>query len=76
MFISFLWSAAPIITTPLETVDALVEEEATFECVVEAFPQAEITWTRNNIPIRLELCAQKRYAWYGFLQELISSVSH
>ncbi|KAJ7335393.1 hypothetical protein JRQ81_013334 [Phrynocephalus forsythii] len=44
---------APIIITPLETVDALVEEEATFECVVEAFPQAEITWTRNNIPIRL-----------------------
>ncbi|XP_042310595.1 muscle, skeletal receptor tyrosine-protein kinase isoform X2 [Sceloporus undulatus] len=44
---------APVITTPLETVDALVEEEATFECVVESFPQAEITWTRNNIPIRL-----------------------
>nr|XP_008118561.1 PREDICTED: muscle, skeletal receptor tyrosine-protein kinase isoform X2 [Anolis carolinensis] len=44
---------APMIITPLETVDALVEEEATFECVVESFPQAEITWTRNNIPIRL-----------------------
>ncbi|KAJ6669467.1 hypothetical protein lerEdw1_000015 [Lerista edwardsae] len=43
---------APIITTPLETVDALVEEVATFVCVVESKPQAEITWTRNNIPIR------------------------
>uniref|UniRef100_A0A670ZH12 receptor protein-tyrosine kinase n=1 Tax=Pseudonaja textilis TaxID=8673 RepID=A0A670ZH12_PSETE len=43
---------APIITTPLETVDALVEEAATFVCVVKSFPQAEITWTRNNIPIR------------------------
>ncbi|XP_029141548.1 muscle, skeletal receptor tyrosine-protein kinase isoform X4 [Protobothrops mucrosquamatus] len=43
---------APIITTSLETVDALVEEAATFVCVVKSFPQAEITWTRNNIPIR------------------------
>ncbi|XP_058029190.1 muscle, skeletal receptor tyrosine-protein kinase isoform X3 [Ahaetulla prasina] len=43
---------APIVTTPLETVDALVEEAATFVCVVKSFPQAEITWTRNNIPIR------------------------
>ncbi|XP_077777654.1 muscle, skeletal receptor tyrosine-protein kinase-like isoform X2 [Podarcis muralis] len=43
---------APIITTSLETVDAQVEEVAIFECVVEAYPQAEITWTRNNIPIR------------------------
>ncbi|KAL7988633.1 hypothetical protein Chor_007552 [Crotalus horridus] len=45
---------APIITTPLETVDALVEEAATFVCVVKSFPQAEITWTRNNIPISVE----------------------
>ncbi|XP_062985262.1 muscle, skeletal receptor tyrosine-protein kinase [Elgaria multicarinata webbii] len=44
---------APMITTPLETVDALVEEAATFMCVVQSFPQAEVTWTRNNIPIRL-----------------------
>ncbi|XP_077201400.1 muscle, skeletal receptor tyrosine-protein kinase [Paroedura picta] len=43
---------APIISTALETVDALVEEVATFVCVVEAYPQAEVTWTRNNIPIR------------------------
>ncbi|XP_060093149.1 muscle, skeletal receptor tyrosine-protein kinase [Heteronotia binoei] len=43
---------APIISTALETVDALVEEIATFVCVVEAYPQAEVTWTRNNILIR------------------------
>ncbi|KAF7244665.1 Muscle, skeletal receptor tyrosine-protein kinase, partial [Varanus komodoensis] len=49
----FFSLTAPIITTPLETVDALVEEAATFVCVVESFPQAEVTWTRNNIPIRL-----------------------
>ncbi|XP_053321821.1 muscle, skeletal receptor tyrosine-protein kinase [Spea bombifrons] len=44
---------APFITTPLETVDALVEEVATFMCAVDSNPQSEITWTRNNIPIRL-----------------------
>ncbi|XP_019410930.1 PREDICTED: muscle, skeletal receptor tyrosine-protein kinase [Crocodylus porosus] len=44
---------APLITTPLETVDALVEEVAKFMCVVESYPEPEITWTRNNIPIRL-----------------------
>ncbi|XP_033029346.1 muscle, skeletal receptor tyrosine-protein kinase isoform X2 [Lacerta agilis] len=43
---------APVITASLETVDAQVEEVAIFECVVEAYPQAEITWTRNNIPVR------------------------
>lgn len=48
----FFFPVAPIITTPLETVDALVEEVATFVCVVESNPQAEISWTRNNIPIR------------------------
>ncbi|KYO35162.1 muscle, skeletal receptor tyrosine-protein kinase [Alligator mississippiensis] len=44
---------APLITTPPETVDALVEEVAKFMCVVESYPEPEITWTRNNIPIRL-----------------------
>ncbi|XP_029470685.1 muscle, skeletal receptor tyrosine-protein kinase isoform X2 [Rhinatrema bivittatum] len=44
---------APFITTPLETLDALVEEVATFMCAVDSYPQPEITWTRNNIPIRL-----------------------
>ncbi|XP_072444215.1 muscle, skeletal receptor tyrosine-protein kinase isoform X3 [Chiloscyllium punctatum] len=43
---------APQITSPLETVDALVEDEASFLCGVESYPAAEITWTRNNIPIR------------------------
>uniref|UniRef100_H3AUZ8 receptor protein-tyrosine kinase n=1 Tax=Latimeria chalumnae TaxID=7897 RepID=H3AUZ8_LATCH len=43
---------APRIINTLETVDALVEEAATFVCAVESNPQAEITWTRNNIPIR------------------------
>ncbi|XP_006886993.1 PREDICTED: muscle, skeletal receptor tyrosine-protein kinase isoform X2 [Elephantulus edwardii] len=44
---------APIITTPLETVDALVEEVATFMCAVESYPQPEISWTRNKILIKL-----------------------
>ncbi|XP_065517776.1 muscle, skeletal receptor tyrosine-protein kinase isoform X1 [Lathamus discolor] len=44
---------APLISTPLETVDALVEEVAKFVCVVESYPEPEITWTRNGIPIRL-----------------------
>uniref|UniRef100_A0A8C3FPR9 receptor protein-tyrosine kinase n=1 Tax=Chrysemys picta bellii TaxID=8478 RepID=A0A8C3FPR9_CHRPI len=44
---------APLINTPLETVDALVEEVAKFMCVVDSYPEPEITWTRNNIPIRL-----------------------
>ncbi|XP_078007854.1 muscle, skeletal receptor tyrosine protein kinase-like [Phascolarctos cinereus] len=43
----------PIITTPLETVDALVEEVATFMCAVESYPQPEIAWTRNKILIKL-----------------------
>ncbi|XP_043370967.1 muscle, skeletal receptor tyrosine-protein kinase [Dermochelys coriacea] len=44
---------APLINTPLETVDALVEEVTKFMCVVDSYPEPEITWTRNNIPIRL-----------------------
>lgn len=43
---------APVITTPLETVDALVEEVATFMCAVESYPQPEISWTRNKILIK------------------------
>ncbi|XP_067886737.1 muscle, skeletal receptor tyrosine-protein kinase [Heterodontus francisci] len=43
---------APQITSPLETVDALVEDEASFLCGVDSYPAAEIIWTRNNIPIR------------------------
>lgn len=37
----------------METVDALVEDVAKFVCVVESYPEPEITWTRNSIPIRL-----------------------
>uniref|UniRef100_A0A8C8RFG7 receptor protein-tyrosine kinase n=1 Tax=Pelusios castaneus TaxID=367368 RepID=A0A8C8RFG7_9SAUR len=48
-----LCSAAPLIKTPLETMDALVEEVTKFMCVVDSYPEPEITWTRNNIPIRL-----------------------
>ncbi|CAI9544146.1 unnamed protein product, partial [Staurois parvus] len=44
---------APFITTPLETLDGLVEDVATFICAVDSYPPPEITWTRNNIPIRL-----------------------
>ncbi|XP_058380720.1 muscle, skeletal receptor tyrosine-protein kinase isoform X5 [Diceros bicornis minor] len=44
---------APVITTPLETVDALVEEVATFMCAVESYPQPEISWTKNKILIKL-----------------------
>lgn len=48
----FLPCVAPVITTPLETVDALVEEVATFMCAVESYPQPEISWTRNKILIK------------------------
>lgn len=44
--------SAPVITTPLETVDALVEEVATFMCAVESYPQPEISWTKNKILIK------------------------
>ncbi|KAB0402992.1 hypothetical protein E2I00_005667 [Balaenoptera physalus] len=49
----FSLSVTPVITTPLETVDALVEEVATFMCAVESYPQPEISWTRNKILIKL-----------------------
>ncbi|RXN38860.1 skeletal receptor tyrosine kinase-like protein [Labeo rohita] len=43
---------APRITTLLETVDASLDHNATFICEVDSYPQADITWTRNNYPIR------------------------
>ncbi|XP_072514899.1 muscle, skeletal receptor tyrosine-protein kinase isoform X1 [Salminus brasiliensis] len=43
---------APRITTLLETVDALLDHNATFICEVDSYPSADITWTRNNYPIR------------------------
>ncbi|XP_058268314.1 muscle, skeletal receptor tyrosine-protein kinase isoform X2 [Hemibagrus wyckioides] len=43
---------APKITTLLETVDALLDHNATFICEVDSHPLADITWVRNNYPIR------------------------
>ncbi|XP_006626687.2 muscle, skeletal receptor tyrosine-protein kinase [Lepisosteus oculatus] len=43
---------APRITTLLETVDVLLEQNATFICEVDSYPPSEITWTRNNVHIR------------------------
>uniref|UniRef100_A0A8C1XUX0 receptor protein-tyrosine kinase n=1 Tax=Cyprinus carpio TaxID=7962 RepID=A0A8C1XUX0_CYPCA len=40
------------ITTLLETVDASLDHNATFICEVDSYPQADITWTLNNYPIR------------------------
>lgn len=54
IFLSFS-IAAPRITTLLETVDASLDHNATFICEVDSYPQADITWTRNNYPIRFEL---------------------
>ncbi|XP_041666180.1 muscle, skeletal receptor tyrosine-protein kinase isoform X2 [Cheilinus undulatus] len=39
---------APRIITLLETVDVLLDHNATFICEVESRPSAEITWTKNN----------------------------
>uniref|UniRef100_UPI0037E8BE2E muscle, skeletal receptor tyrosine-protein kinase n=1 Tax=Semicossyphus pulcher TaxID=241346 RepID=UPI0037E8BE2E len=39
---------APRIITLLETVDVLLDHNATFICEVESRPAAEITWTKNN----------------------------
>ncbi|XP_038625905.1 muscle, skeletal receptor tyrosine-protein kinase [Tachyglossus aculeatus] len=44
---------APVITTPLETMDASVEGTATFICAVDSYPQPEIAWTRNKILIKM-----------------------
>ncbi|XP_061603827.1 muscle, skeletal receptor tyrosine-protein kinase [Phyllopteryx taeniolatus] len=42
---------APRIITLLETVDVLLDHNATFICEVESQPSADITWTKNNQPI-------------------------
>uniref|UniRef100_A0A671RJD4 Muscle, skeletal receptor tyrosine protein kinase-like n=1 Tax=Sinocyclocheilus anshuiensis TaxID=1608454 RepID=A0A671RJD4_9TELE len=49
---SMVLSWSPRITTLLETVDASLDHNATFICEVDSYPQADITWTRNNYPIR------------------------
>ncbi|XP_062334499.1 muscle, skeletal receptor tyrosine-protein kinase [Osmerus eperlanus] len=41
----------PRIITLLETVDVLLDHNATFICEVQSRPAADITWTRNNHPI-------------------------
>uniref|UniRef100_A0A8C4NJZ3 receptor protein-tyrosine kinase n=1 Tax=Dicentrarchus labrax TaxID=13489 RepID=A0A8C4NJZ3_DICLA len=51
MFSSYLHRLAPRIITLLETVDVLLDHNATFICEVESRPPAEITWTKNNHPI-------------------------
>lgn len=43
-----LFFVAPRIITLLETVDVLLDHNATFICEVESRPPAEITWTKNN----------------------------
>lgn len=42
---------APRIITLLETVDVLLDHNATFICEVESRPSADITWSKNNNPI-------------------------
>lgn len=42
---------APRIITLLETVDVLLDHNATFICEVESRPSADIIWTKNHIPI-------------------------
>ncbi|XP_062291107.1 muscle, skeletal receptor tyrosine-protein kinase [Scomber scombrus] len=42
---------APRIITLLETVDVLLDHNATFICEVESRPPADITWIKNNHPI-------------------------
>uniref|UniRef100_A0A3Q2QBR9 receptor protein-tyrosine kinase n=1 Tax=Fundulus heteroclitus TaxID=8078 RepID=A0A3Q2QBR9_FUNHE len=46
-----LYGPAPHIITLLETVDVLLDHNATFICEVESSPSAYITWTKNNQPI-------------------------
>ncbi|XP_028830207.1 muscle, skeletal receptor tyrosine-protein kinase isoform X1 [Denticeps clupeoides] len=43
---------APRIITLLETVDVLLDHNVTFICEVDSHPPADISWTRNNYPIR------------------------
>ncbi|TWW66562.1 Muscle, skeletal receptor tyrosine-protein kinase [Takifugu flavidus] len=42
---------APRIITFLETLDVLMDHNATFICEVESRPPADVTWTKNNHPI-------------------------
>ncbi|XP_068615962.1 muscle, skeletal receptor tyrosine protein kinase-like, partial [Brachionichthys hirsutus] len=42
---------APRIITSLETMDVLLDHNATLICEVESRPPAEVTWTKNNHPI-------------------------
>ncbi|XP_067339878.1 muscle, skeletal receptor tyrosine-protein kinase [Channa argus] len=42
---------APRIITLLETLDVLLDHNATFICEVDSRPPADITWTKNNHPI-------------------------
>uniref|UniRef100_G3Q2K8 receptor protein-tyrosine kinase n=1 Tax=Gasterosteus aculeatus aculeatus TaxID=481459 RepID=G3Q2K8_GASAC len=42
---------APRIITLLETLDVLLDHNATFICEVESRPRADISWTKNNYPI-------------------------
>lgn len=44
-------TSAPRIITLLETMDILLDHNATFICEVESRPPAVITWTKNNEPI-------------------------
>ncbi|XP_053555980.1 muscle, skeletal receptor tyrosine-protein kinase [Bombina bombina] len=53
MYSVYMEVHTPFITTPLETLDALVEEVATFMCAVDSNPESEVAWTRNNNPISL-----------------------
>jgi len=62
IYLSFSISA-PRITTLVETVDASLDHNATFICEVDSYPQADISWTRNNYPIRLELPSWKFLLW-------------
>ncbi|XP_069370096.1 muscle, skeletal receptor tyrosine-protein kinase [Paralichthys olivaceus] len=48
---SYSLQRAPRIITLLETVDVLLDHNATFICEVESRPPADITWTKNNQPI-------------------------
>lgn len=49
-FFSICFSAPRIITL-LETMDILLDQNATFICEVESRPPAVVTWTKNNQPI-------------------------
>ncbi|XP_053267653.1 muscle, skeletal receptor tyrosine-protein kinase [Pleuronectes platessa] len=48
---SYSLQRAPRIITLLETVDVLLDHNATFICEVQSRPPADIMWTKNNQPI-------------------------